>query len=44
MPTSKEIFNTNMNSLANAINTKAGSTGSKTIAELITALQILTRF
>ena len=42
MPTSKEIFNTNMNSLADAINTKAGSTGTKTIAELITAVDSIT--
>ena len=38
MPTSKEIFNTNMDSLADVINVKASTTGKHTIEELITAV------
>lgn len=34
MATAQETFVTNMNALANAINTKAGDTGAKTIVEL----------
>ena len=38
MATAQETFITNMNALANAINTKAGDTGAKTITELKTAV------
>ena len=34
MPTYEEQFNSKMNALANSINTKAGSTGAKTISQL----------
>lgn len=38
MPTYKETFDTQMNALADSINTKAGTTGKKTIAEMKTAV------
>lgn len=38
MPTYKETFDTQMNALADSINTKAGTIGQKTIAEMKTAV------
>ena len=38
MPTSKELYDAAMNELADAINTKAGTTGKKTIPQLKTAV------
>lgn len=38
MPTNKQIFETKMNALANAINTKAGTSGAKDLDELKTAV------
>lgn len=38
MPTNQEIFNSQMNALANSINIKAGTTGSKSLTQLKTAV------
>lgn len=42
MPTYEEQFNSKMNALADSINTKAGSTGKKTIDQLKTAVDGIT--
>ena len=38
MPTNKEIFTAQMNALADSINTKAGTSGKKTISQMKTAV------
>ena len=42
MPTNKEIFESSMDALANSINTKAGTTGKKTITQLKAAVDSIT--
>lgn len=42
MPTNKEIFESSMDALANSINTKAGTTGAKTITQLKAAVDSIT--
>ena len=42
MPTNKELFTSNMNSLNDVINSKAGTTGKHTIAQMITVANNIT--
>ena len=43
MPSSEELFNSKMNALANSINTKAGTSGAKTIDQMKTAVDSIVR-